>query len=220
MQKHDATHISFSPIEERFYRMLSPFALSYASSFLQEEERHLLQLIKKLPVIGNMNFVVIGAGPLTYLRLGAAYAKKYIAVDPCLDYFINDSMRYLADSTSNVALVKKPFNQLQRSDVGQERCLFVFLFNVISYLENPLATIHQLARPGDILFVSTWNETDTARHTMERYFAYVDNQESYITVENLVRQKALKKFSEEFLTTFSRVETVKGDITESAIIYL
>lgn len=203
----------------RFYRMLSPFALRLASPFLFEERAFLEGFLGKFSSSENMNFVSVGAGGLFYLDMAYKYAKKYIAVDPLINIFVNDSVRFLIKLSSKIKLVNKLFDNVEQSDLGDGNSIYVFLFNVLSYVNNPIKVINKIIKQGDILFISGWNMSTRSRLVMQKYFEYVDEDDYQNGFSYFSQLTQHKNFDFSKVKYCKKVQHKVGKVSEAFIIY-
>lgn len=160
--------------DEYFYRMLSPQALKLSAAYHQEESSVLEKCLKKNST-KNMNFAAIGGGELWRLRLALAYTKSYACIEPLADVFMNDSVKYLVEQSSNVLYIAKRFEDVTREDLPSRNNFFMFLFNVLAYINDPIEAINKLSKPGDILFISTWANTKESKRCRDGYFSYLNS---------------------------------------------
>ena len=116
----------------------------------------------------------------------------------------------------NVHIIKKRFAETTRKDLFPGRNIFVFMFNILAYIKNPLGEINDLIRPGDILFISTWNTTSKAKEIRTRYFNYLNSFENEIVIdpENTIGICDLKLFPFDSLRYPEKHTYYKTDVVE------
>ena len=190
--------------KEAIYRMFSPLALKIANPYLDEEEIAVTEIMSN---IDSTNLIVIGGGYLKYLPIAAQYSKRYIVIDNHLSIFINDSIKYLLNSNPNIALINKKYEDLRSADLPSNNSLYIFTFNVISYINDPVYHIKRLIKKGDVVFISSWNPG--AQTIFEKYTNHVFNTTNHpkIDIDLFVqhcRQEALN---------VTRIEGTTIDIT-------
>ncbi|HSX35468.1 MAG TPA: hypothetical protein VLH84_00875 [Patescibacteria group bacterium] len=215
------TPVPGSVDDEYFYRMLSPYALKLSEPYNSEENVILERCLEAYPDIADMNFVAVGGGELWELRRAARYAKQYTCIEPLADIFINDSVRYLIEQCSNVSFVPKRFGEVEREDLPQGKSFFMFLFNILAYVEDPVGAINHILQPGDVLFITTWANTPLAKQVRSVYFSYLNETEKEVVIdpEQSIGLTHLDHFPVEELKHFKRSERIKGTITDVLIIY-
>jgi hypothetical protein len=215
------TPVSGSVNDEYFYRMLSPYALKLSAPYNDEESKVLEQCLKAFPAIRDMNFIAVGGGELWELRRARQYAKRYVCIEPLADIFINDSVKYLVEQFDDISYISKRFGEVRRSDLPPDNSFFMFLFNILAYVEDPIESINKVLRPGDVLFISTWANTDEARRIRSAYFNHLNGvgKEVVIDPEQTIGLSHLDNFPLEKLTYVKQHERVKGAVTDTLIIY-
>lgn len=226
MAKVSAKPLTETPVpgsvdDEYFYRMLSPYALRLSAPYNDEESEVLEQCLESYPSVKGMNFVAVGGGELWELRRASKYAKRYICIEPLADIFINDSVKYLVEQFDNISYVPKRFGDVKQSDIPPGNSFFMFLFNILAYVDNPIDSINKLLQPGDVLFISTWAETAEARRTRASYFDHLNEIEKEVIIdpEQGVGLSHFDHFPFEELAHMKSYERVKGTVTDILIIY-
>ncbi|MEK7571266.1 MAG: hypothetical protein AAB553_03245 [Patescibacteria group bacterium] len=207
--------------EDYFHRMLSPQAIKRSKPYHNEEEENLKNFLTKTPEARRMNFIAVGAGELWYLKYGLKYANKYISIEPLTKIFLNDSIEYLAKQMKNIILIEKMFGDVKKDEIPEGNSLYVFLFNILAYIENPIPAINKLLREGDILFISAWNTKKRAKVVRKRYFNYLNKFEKQVVIdpEESVGLCYLDHFLFESLKYYKRHKRMTGKITDILIIY-
>lgn len=203
--------------DEYFYRMLSPQALKLSAPYHQEESS-VLEVCLKNHATKNMNFAAIGGGELWQLRLALAHTKTYTCIEPLADVFMNDSVKYLVEQSSNVSYIAKRFEDVTREDLPQRNNFFMFLFNVLAYVHNPIEAINKLSKPGDILFISTWANTKQAKKCREGYFSYLNSCGEQADIFCARFNISDLKLAE--LKHFKNSERFSNNVTDMLVIYL
>lgn len=202
---------------EVFVRMLSKEGLKKAALFLNGEYEHLEKMLASRSVNReNQNFIAIGGGNLLYIDLAYKYNCNYITVDPSVDMFLSKEVQFLVTNFSKIKLIRDNFLNLKKSDIkNRSNNIFIFLFNVISYIHNPIQYLNQLIKPGDTVFISLWNHTPQSLKVINDYFKYVYQQKDKIEnfyvreldafkVQNVNKIKYLKEILY-FETKFNRI---------------
>ncbi len=207
--------------DEYFYRMLSPYALKLSAPYNDEESEVLEWCLQSCPAVRDMNFVAVGGGELWELRRASKYAKRYICVEPLSDIFMNDSVKYLVEQFDTISYIPKRFGDVKQSDLPPGNSFFMFLFNILAYIDNPVDAINKLLRPGDMLFISTWADTPEARRTRSSYFDHLNEmeEEAIIDPEQSIGLSHFDHFPFDELKYMKSYERVKGKITDILIIY-
>ncbi len=160
-----------------FYRMLCPASEEFTKYYLTEEVLLLRSFVERYDAIKNMNLVVVGAGPLLHLSLGYEYAKSYVAVDPISNLFINDLPQDVTMHSPKIKIITKYFEDLSAEELLPGNSLYVFTFNVISYIKNFEHALNNIIKKGDIVFISYWNKIKANKAIMDRYFDFVYGKE-------------------------------------------
>ena len=166
-----------------FKDMFSDLALEKANAYLNEERLILEKLVRDTPKTRNMNFCVVGGGPFSYLSLASKYFNKYTLIDPHLHCFMNEtflkSMEKL-EKIKCIECIEKSFEdycQTYSTSFTPTNTFYVFWFNVISYIQNPIEWLNQIVKPGDIVFISKWGSSEIAQKTLKNYFERVNNDD-------------------------------------------
>ena len=215
------TPVPGSVDDEYFYRMLSPYALKLSEPYNTEESNILDQCLRAHHNIGDMNFVAVGGGELWELRRAAKFTKNYVCIEPLADIFINDSVKFLTEKLDNVSYIAKPFGDVDRGELPDGNAFFMFLFNILAYIEDPVRAINHIVRPGDTLFITTWADTDDARRVRSAYFAHLNGRETEVIIdpELSVGLSHLDNFPFDELKYFNRYERIEGTVADVLIIY-
>lgn len=200
---------AISDTDDYFYRMLAPRALELSRAYHDEESAVLEKILKKNARVKDMNFIAVGGGMLWELRRAMKYAKRYVCIEPLSDMYLNDSIKYLLEQSDDISFLPKRFDEISKQDLPGGNSFYLFLFNVLAYVDDPLAAIRAVTQPGDIVFVSTWADTSLARAIRQRYFTYINGSE-----------QLLSDISFETLPTFQKVERITGAVTDITVAYL
>ncbi len=204
-----------------FYRMLSAEALKYSEPYNDEEEEVLSRFFKKFPNSKKMNMVVVGSGELHYLRLGLQYTKDYTSIEPLHQVFLNESFQYLLKSFKRIFLINQQFNRVKKDDLPAGSSIFVFFFNVFSYLPRPIDEINRVIKEGDVVFISTWNTTKLARYIRRMYLDFLNSYEGKVVIDpdSDAHITHLDSFPIKEISFYKKHERIKGEITDILIIY-
>jgi hypothetical protein len=215
------TPVPGSVDDEYFYRMLSPYALKLSEAYNSEESIFLDQYLRDTPNIANMNFIAVGGGELWELRRALKFAKSYVCIEPLADIFISDSVKYLTEQLDNISYVAKRFGEVDRSQLPDGNAFFMFLFNILAYIEEPIKAINNIIRSGDILFITTWANTDKARRVRSAYFDHLNKAEKEVIIDphQNVGLSHLDNFPFDDLIYFKHHERVTGKVADVLIIY-
>lgn len=207
--------------EDYFFRMMSPQALKLSAPYHKEENAVLEDCLSREPRVAAMNFVAVGAGELWALRQALAYTERYTAIEPLADLYLGDSIKELVGMHDNISVVPKRFGETTPSDLHDGNSFFMFLFNIFAYIENPIADINKLMKPGDILFISTWMQTEAAKAVRKSYFDYLNEAERRVVIvpEDPAGLSKFDAFPFHELKEYKRHERFQGDITDILTIY-
>jgi hypothetical protein len=167
------------PATEFFTRMFTREALASAEAFLRFEELTLKKTLDDFPVIKNL--VVIGSGPLAYRYLISRKSRQlfYVGIDP---YY-----QVAGEMAPHTFLIDQLFEDVQRSGWRRGASLYVFWFNVLFYITDPVFHLNRLLRPGDIVFNSGWSTKPSALPVMEDYFSHVYHDATQL-VQPIIKQ--------------------------------
>ena len=175
MQTTKSNHVQYRKCEhferKRFLRMLCPLGLNLAKPYLAEERQSLLALMEKEHLYSNSLFIAIGAGPLIHLDVAISYNQTYVGIDPLINEFINKLVKIPANG---ITIINKTLEEVNKCELPLGRQLFVFLFNVISYINDVAEHVNRLVRPGDFVFFSTWSKTKESNKNKHDYFQHVN----------------------------------------------
>ena len=201
--------------------MLSPQAIKKSKPYHREEERVLRELLLRNSDVGTANFISVGAGELWYLRFWLKFARQYISIEPLTKVFLNKDVEYLVRQMKTITLLEKKFGDVDEGDIPPGTSIYVFLFNILAYIENPIAAINKLLREGDILFISSWNSAPEAKELRAKYFNYLNSFEkkSIIDPEKTVGLCILDNFPFQSLKHYKKHQRFIGKITDVLIIY-
>lgn len=215
------TPVPGSVDDEYFYRMLSPYALKLSEPYNSEESEVLEKCLRVHPNIADMTFVAVGGGELWELRRASKFAKSYVCIEPLADIFINDSVKYLTEQSANVSYITKKFGEVKRGELPDGNAFFMFLFNILAYVEQPISAINNIITEGDTLFITTWADTPEARKTRSAYFCHLNEVEKEVIIdpEESIGLSHLNNFPFDELKYFKSYERIKGRVADVLIIY-
>lgn len=206
-----------------FVRMMLPDAEKRADSYVSEEKISLAKLLSKTKDIDNRNFVVVGCGTVWYIELSYSKAKKYIAVEPLAEIFLPKQIRFILEKQKYIKIIGKPFGNFPKKELGDLNSVFVFHFNILSYIPDPVNKINKYLRKGDILYISSWNSTEEARIARKKYFDFinsgVNSEAAKIDPELTTGLCNLDIFPFKKLKNYQSHQRIKGKITDVLIIY-
>lgn len=175
-KKQDFTN-NFSKVQSNFFvTMMQPKAVKLADSYIKEEMKHLKYLIKNLENVSEWNFIVVGSANLWHLDLVDSTNKSYIAIEPLADQFIGKERDTLFTKLPNIQIIAAKFGEFDKSLIPNVKNVFVFHFNVLEYIPHYIRKINKYLNAGDILYLSTWNNTKFAEETKQRYFDYINRK--------------------------------------------
>jgi hypothetical protein len=207
--------------QEYFYRMLMPEALKLSKPYNDEEALALKHFLQRNQVTRKMNLVAVGAGELWYLQFGLKYAKRYVEIEPLLDLFLNTDVEFLTEHFHKVYLIDKRFGEVPNELMPPGPSLYVFLFNIFSYIDSAVQTVNRVVEEGDILFLSTWNRTPEAKAVRKRYFDFLNatEEKTIIDPETTVALTDFDHFPFDELRYYKRHRRITGSITDILIIF-
>lgn len=211
-------------IEDNYFvRMMLPDSVKKAELYVAEESKELIQLISHVTNVGKMNFVVIGAGTLWYIEMVYEKVKQYIAIEPLADIFIQNQISFILKKHKNIKVIGKDFGEFKKTDLAKNNSIFVFHFNILSYIPDPIDKINKYLTNGDILYISSWSDSGKAKYVRKAYFDYLNQNKSFssfrIDPEKTVGLCNLDIFPFKKLKYYKRHKRIKGKITDILIIY-
>ena len=125
------------------------------------------------------HFVAIGSGNLRYMDVALKYCDTYNAVEMNMDDHIKPEMQSYIKRNNNVNLINKSFSDVLKSELPESSKVFFFLFNVFPYIPNAIASIKNLANPGDVIMISSWNnQSFTARRLRNIYYNHLQSSDT------------------------------------------
>lgn len=207
--------------KDYFLRMMSPKALRISKEFDLEEKTCVENTLVNLQDFQQMNFVVIGSGPLSLLKSVYGKAKSYVAIEPLIELYIPEHLLFLVKKMKDIFIINKKFYEVSVKDLPEGNTVFVFLFNIIAYIDNPVKHINELLRPGDIIYISTWNRTEKANKLRKKYFDYLNSFEENIIIdpELTIGFCNLDYVPFNRINFYKKHSRIRGDITDILIIY-
>lgn len=205
-----------------FVRMMLPDAEAIAAPYVKEEQQAVIQLLETLPDAMERNLIVVGAGPLWYRKLVEGKVKKYIAVEPQAELFITSDQKKQLEDDTFTQIIDKEFGTFPAKLLPQNSSVFLFHFNIISYIPHPIQALNTYCRKGDILYFSTWNTSEKAKQVRREYFNFLnastDQSDYVIDPEQTTGLCNLQTFPFEKLSHYHSHTYVTGEITETLII--
>lgn len=205
-----------------FVRMMLPDAEAIAAPYVSEETHAVVTLLKTLPDARERNLIVVGAGPLWHLDTARGHVKQYIAVEPEADICIPTDVRKKIAGDSFIRVIDSKFGDFPPEWIPQNSSVFLFHFNIISYIPHPITAINTYCRKGDILYFSTWNSSEKAKQVRKEYFDFLnastDQSDYVIDPEQTTGLCNLRMFPFEKLKHYTSHSFVTGAITETLII--
>lgn len=219
MQKNKSTETK----DNYFIRMMSPDAEKKAFLYLKEEEKNLSNLLFSFKNLNKKNFVVVGAGALWYLDLVFEKVNKYIAIDPLSNIFIQKQIRFIISKHHNIKIIGKELGIFKKKELGSNSSIFIFHFNILAYIKNPISIINKYLKHGDILYLSTWSDSTRAKKVRQEYFNFL-GFDQFKKIFNIDPKKNsgicdFDSFPFKKLKLYKSHERIKGIITDLLIIY-
>jgi hypothetical protein len=101
--------------------------------------------------------------------------------------------------------------------------MFIFHFNILAYINNPIKNINKYLKRGDIIYLSTWCNSKNAAKVKKEYFDFL-GLHHYKTLFNFDPKKnkdicKFERFPFDKLKYYKGHERIKGSITDILIIY-
>lgn len=206
-----------------FVRMMLPEAEANASPYVEEESSVLDSIIKSITDLHTWNFIVVGAGALWYIEKSLGKTKSYIAIEPLAEIFIQKHISYVLDLHNEIKVVNKEFGDFNTNEIGTEgNSIFVFHFNILSYIQDPIGKINQYLKKNDILYISTWGNSPKAKKVRKDYFDFInddlDKKDFKIDPTKPIGLCNLDAFPFKDLNYYESHKRIKGEITDILII--
>jgi hypothetical protein len=203
-----------------FKHMLSNPALKKAQVYLNEEQSILEKLVCNISQPCKMNFCVVGGGAFHYLPLAAHYFSKYVIIEPYLRCFVDKEHLMVIRKLTNIKCIEASFEdycQKHSSVFSMTKTVYIFWFNVISYIQNPIAWLNKIVKSGDIIFISKWGNTEKAQKTLKDYFNCVNNMEGRKAYKVLPTSQDIPFHQ---LCYNSAIQFVRQSITDIVIVHV
>lgn len=205
-----------------FVRMMLPDSEKKADPYVKEESKWLRELITNVQGLNQWNFVVVGSGTLWYLDLVYENVKNYVAVEPLADVFIQKQVNFILSYHSDIHVIPNQFGDFGKEQIPSANSVFLFHFNILSYIPKPIDKINKYINKGDILYISTWNNSEIAKKSRREYFNYINNGMKYdefkIDPDQPIGLCSLDNFPFEELKYYSSHKRIKGEVTDILII--
>lgn len=203
--------------ERYFLEMFNNESIHFAKQFLEEEKATIATvLISNSYPKDRTNFVGVGVGPLLYSELATQYCDKYIAIDPliekhCLNTDINRDIK--------VSVMPNDYLHVNLSKKQDRRHIFAFVFNVLSYFDNPLEALNHNLQDNDIIIISTWSKKQSSKLVRDKYFRYLDKISGYTLPAKKSYLTDLETLPIQKLKFFKNKHLVYGDVCDTMIVY-
>ncbi len=167
-------HPSLSAVSKPcFAAMQSKKSLSLTFPYHKEEHEEISRLLKDVE-----NFIAIGCAHMRYADLALANCRTFTAIEPSLNDNIPEDKMHVLKSKRGVNIVPKNFEDVTEADLHDKgRRVFFFLFNVFPYIDNALENLKKLARQGDLVVISGWNNgNEKACELQKKYYGYLKSE--------------------------------------------
>ncbi len=172
LRKYGSSEPSLSDIsKDCFTAMQSPASLALTVQYHVEEKAAIRKILAQS---GIEHFIAIGSGDLRYIDVAFDFGKTYTAIEPSFkDELTTAEISNLKDR-AGVSVIAKGLEDVTPEELPEGRRLFFFLFNVFPYIDDALALQRKLAKPGDIVVVSGWNnDSFEARRLQDIYYDHL-----------------------------------------------
>lgn len=201
---------------EYFFRMMSPQATELAQEYLDDEMSLLKDTINSLPNPKEFNLIAVAGGQLGMLEIGLEKTRSYTCIEPLADLYIGKPLQYLVDRDGDINVIKKLLSDVKKTDLPKGKNLFVFMFNILAYVEHPMRDINEIIKPGDVIFASTWSKTAKAKEIRTKYFNFLNSFEEKVIIDPELTKGIcdLEKFPFDKLKFPSTHKYVKTDVVE------
>ncbi|MET8872151.1 hypothetical protein [Nocardia sp. NPDC004604] len=148
-----------------FQDMMEQPAVDVAAPLLSEESRLITELANAIGFRGTV--AGIGDATQTYRKLAMRLGGDYVCIDPRLRPVRVASAQ--AELSNAALLLSRKFGQLDRSNLPAGAILWIFPFNLYSYLPTAPDDLKSVCRVGDVVVISAWSDTPHAIALRKRY---------------------------------------------------
>lgn len=209
---------------EYFIRMMLPCIKQEAMPFLKEECCILNNVINTLKADNTYQLAVVGAGTLSYIELAFEHDLEYVAIEPLSHIYIQQEFFSLIKKLPQISIINSSFGDFSKEELTSDNHIFAFIFNVFAYINDGIEKLNQYLNEGDIIIISTWNQTSIdANKIRSNYFNTIfQSVKDQITLPgHLSYAKLFKLDSFDFtqLIHYKSHQRIIGDITDILIIY-
>jgi len=204
-------------VSSRYEKMLSEEAIEKAGPYLREEQTILENYLAENICLRSMNCCVVGGGSFHYLLQALSFAKTYTLVEPFLNLYVSDETLMKIKKSEKIKYFDIDFETFCRksNNCCSESTLYIFWFNVILYINNPIEMINKIIKKGDIIFVSGWMNTLFSHNILVDYFNYVNCGFNESSIPHL---PTLENLSFENIKHAKDINTFQGNFADIRII--
>lgn len=203
-----------------FKRMFTDLAFKEAHAYISEEQSVLEELIRNTYQTCRMNFCIVGGGPFHYLPLASQYFNKYILIEPYLRHLVDEYSIKAKKKLTNIECIEKRFEDYCRdfsTPSFSTKTLYVFWFNVIAYIQNPIECLNRIIKTGDTVFISRWGNSEKSQKTLEDYLNHVNSGKKKNAHRSLQVAQSLPL---DQLCCTSKLKFVRQNITDIVIAHI
>lgn len=207
---------------EYFIRMMLPSIKKIANPYISEEEDILTSLISSMDCKKGNNLIVVGAGSLSYIEIALKYKLGYVAIEPLIDWYIQQELFYILKQNPDLSFIKDEFGAFSPSELANGHNIFSFIFNVFAYIEDGIEKLNKYIKPGDLIFISTWNlSNQCAKDIRDKYFQHIHDAMNYKLIPDALthyKSSNFNNFKFDKLTFYQNHQRIIKGITDSLII--
>ncbi len=200
-----------------FAEMQSQAALALTAPYHVEELQAIEGLLSRHAI---EHFVAVGCAQLRYMETALRHCRTYTAVEKYLEDHIGPEMQARLKKRCRINLLNKDFESISASDLPKGKKLFLFLFNVYSYIEDALETQKILAGPGDVIVVSSWNVQSPASWRLRNEYQHYMKKNASECSSPIKTHDYLDDAEKSFSSFCAQTKRVKGDVTDILTIHV
>jgi hypothetical protein len=196
--------------------MQSPASLMLTASYHAEEQAVIEAVLSTYAI---KHFIAVGCAQLRYINTALLHCQTYIAVEKYLEDHMSAELQNYVKQCQNIILLEKDFGHILGTDLPQGRKLFLFLFNVYPYIDNAFMIQQKLAKPDDIIIVSSWNSKSSASWQLRDH--YERHMKDHTKYASPIKIYDYMDEAEKDVSSFcAKTERIKGKITDILIGYV
>lgn len=196
---------------KQFKNMMNMHSLKITSAYLREEGEVITSVLKQTNPDNIKEFVSVGDASLIYSNITRRMALNYTVVDPLIKLTKNDDIK-----RNNISIINQELANAKLKNKPNK--VIALIFNLVSYLTDPIDIINKHIKPNDIVIISTWSKNTNAIKLRKKYFSYLNKlSNSKLTYENNMLN--LSDLNLDAVKHLKKYTIVKQLFTDIAILY-